>query len=365
MSFLRNRPVALGALLATFGIGLGAGATTYAVVSDDPGVVREVTVSDAETTAAAAGLDIGAVYDRTYRGVVEITVAGEGDPFGGAQNAQGSGFVLDRRGHVVTNHHVVAGGGTVTVTLWNGKRYRATRVGEDPSTDLAVLRIDAPASRLVPLQLASSSAVDVGDPVVAIGSPFGLDGTVTSGIVSALDRQMTAPNDFAITDSIQTDAAINHGNSGGPLLDARGRVIGVNTQIESESGGNDGIGFAVPSNTVRSITRQLVDRGEVQHAYLGIQMAPVPNGAAITRVRAGTPAQEAGLRAATGSRIENGQEIPTGGDVIVAFEGEAVESPAELQAAVDSRRPGDRVTLTILRDGERQTVRVTLATRPS
>jgi S1-C subfamily serine protease len=295
--------------------------------------------------------------------VVKVTAGGSS--LGGAQQAQGSGFVLDRNGHVVTNHHVVSGGGTIRVVLWNGKSYRAELVGEDPSTDLAVLRIDAPASALVPLQLTDSSEVEVGDTVVAIGSPFGLDGTLTSGIVSALHRQITAPNDFSIADSIQTDAAINHGNSGGPLLDARGRVIGVNTQIESESGGNVGIGFAVPSNTVRSSTQQLIRSGEVAHAYLGIQMVAVPNGVAITDVRDGTPAEEAGLRAATGTRLENGQEVPTGGDVIVEFDGNTITSAAELQAAVDARQPGDTARITVLRGGERRTVEVTLGTRPS
>ena len=353
----------LAALVATLGLGVGAGATTYAFLGDDSPVVREVTVTSSETAAVSSGLDIGEIYDRTHKGVVKISVGGSA--FGGAQRAQGSGFVLDRRGHVVTNHHVVAGGGTIRVTLWNGSSYRAQVVGEDPSTDLAVLRIDAPASRLVPLQLADSSDVEVGDSVVAIGSPFGLDGTLTSGIVSALHRQMTAPNDFAIADSIQTDAAINHGNSGGPLLDDRGRVIGVNTQIESESGGNVGIGFAVPSNTVRSISQQLIASGEVEHAYLGITMLPVPDGVAVTEVRPCTPAEDSGLQAATGTETVDGEEVPTGGDVIVEFDGKEITSAAELQAAVDARKPGDTVPVTVLRNGKRRVVEVTLGTRPS
>ena len=365
MTPLRTRTATtLAALVATLGVGVGAGATTYALLEDDEPAVREVTVTSPETAAVSSAQDVGSIYDRTYKGVVKVT-AGGGSSFGGAQQAQGSGFVLDRSGHVVTNHHVVSSGGTIRVVLWNGRTYRAELVGEDPSTDLAVLRIDAPASALVPLRLGDSSEVDIGDTVVAIGSPFGLDGTLTSGIVSALHRQITAPNDFTIRDSIQTDAAINHGNSGGPLLDARGRVIGVNTQIESESGGNVGIGFAVPSNTVRSITRQLIRSGEVAHAYLGIEMVAVPNGVAVTRVRPGTPAEDAGLRASTGTRLQDGQEIPTGGDVIVEFDGKAITSAAELQAAVDAHAPGDTARITVLRDGGRRTLEVTLATRPS
>jgi S1-C subfamily serine protease len=361
----RNRiPLALAALVAALGLGAGVGATTYALLEDDPQpVVREVTVTSPETTAAAS-LDVGSIYDRAFKGVVEVT-AGSGSGLGGPGRAQGSGFVIDREGNIVTNHHVVRGGGSITVTLWNGSTHRAQLVGEDPSTDLAVVRVDAPASALVPLELGDSREVAVGDPVVAIGSPFGLNGTVTAGIVSALHRQMRAPNDFTITDSIQTDAAINHGNSGGPLLDGRGRVIGVNTQIESDSGGNVGIGFAVPSSTVRTIVSQLIESGAVEHAYLGITMVAVEGGLAVTEVRSGAPAEDAGLRAATGTRTVDGEEVPTGGDVIVEFDGQATTSAAALQSAVDARQPGDTVTLTVLRNGERRTLEVTLGTRPS
>jgi S1-C subfamily serine protease len=368
MSPMRTRTATVvAALVAALGVGVGAGATTYALLEDDDSVVRDVTVTSPETAAASPSstFDIGEIYDQTYKGVVRVAAGESSAPFGGGQQAQGSGFVLDRNGHVVTNHHVVSGGGTIRVTLWNGNTHRAEVVGEDPSTDLAVLRIDAPAGQLVPLELGDSSDVEIGDTVVAIGSPFGLDGTVTSGIVSALHRQITAPNDFTIRDSIQTDAAINHGNSGGPLLDTRGRVIGVNTQIESESGGNVGIGFAVPSDTVREIARQLIRSGEVAHAYLGIEMLGVENGVAVTEVRTDTPAEEAGLRAATGTRLENGQEVPTGGDIIVEFDGREITSAPDLQAAVDARKPGDTVELTVLRDGSRRTLEVTLGTRPS
>jgi S1-C subfamily serine protease len=299
--------------------------------------------------------------------VVEITASGSASgQFGpqGRATAQGSGFVYDRAGHVVTNQHVVDGASSVSVRFSNGASYPARVVGTDGSTDLAVIDVDAPSRLLQPLRLADSSDVEVGDAVVALGSPFGLEGTITSGIVSALHRQMTAPNNFTITDSIQTDAAINHGNSGGPLLDDRGRVVGVNAQIESESGGSDGVGFAIPSNTVRSIATQLIASGEAKHAYLGITMQDVENGLAVTDVHQGTPADDAGLRAATGSRTLDGQEIPTGGDVIVAIDGNEVHSSAELQSAIDAKQPGDEITLTVLRSGVERSIEVTLGTRP-
>lgn len=354
----------LAGLVAALVLGIGLGAAAFSVLDDDSTtVVREVTVSGSEQTSETSS-SISDVYARASKGVVEIS-ATSSDPFGGrSASAQGSGFVFDDAGHIVTNQHVVADADSYRVSLWDGTEYVAKLVGTDPSTDLAVLRIDATRSALEPLVLGDSSAVSVGDPVLALGSPFGLEGTLTQGIVSALHRQMTAPNRYTITDTIQTDAAINHGNSGGPLLDTLGRVIGVNAQIESESGGSDGVGFAIPSNTVRSIVSQLVSSGKVEHAYLGITMVSVPDGVAVTQVRPGTPAEKAGLVAATGSKTEDGDEIPTGGDVIVAFDGTTVMTPADLQAAVDSRRPGDTLELTILRGGDRVTVEVTLSRRP-
>jgi putative serine protease PepD len=369
MRHRRNRTSLVAAgLVAALGLGAGGGAAAYAALADDPTtVVRQVTVGSSEPAASADGLTIGEIYERSYRAVVEITVSGtQVTPFGGSQQrAQGSGFVYGRDGTIVTNQHVVDGAGSVSVRFWDGSTYEAEIVGTDRSTDLAVIRVDAPASVLEPLRLGDSSQVAVGDGVVAMGSPFGLEGTVTSGIVSALHRQMTAPNDFTITDSIQTDAAINHGNSGGPLLNARGRVIGVNAQIESESGGNDGVGFAIPSNTVRSIVAQLLESGKAEHAYLGVTMVTVPDGVAVTEVRSGTPADEAGLRAATGTETIDGQEVPTGGDVVVAVDGSAISSSAELQSAVDAKKPGDALSITVVRDGETRTLRVTLGTRPS
>src|SRR5688572_28419252 len=355
----RSRTPHLLALVAALALGLGLGAASFAVLDDGATtVVRQVTVEGSEPVVSG-GLSAAEIYDRASRAVVEISA-------GGSQaRAQGSGFVYDRQGHVVTNQHVVAGSSSISVSFWNGVELDAELVGTDPSTDLAVLRVDAPDGLLSPLRLADSSAVEVGDPVFALGSPFGLEGTITSGIVSALHREMTAPNNFQIIDTIQTDAAINHGNSGGPLLDSGGRVIGVNAQIESESGGSDGVGFAIPSNTVRSIVRQLISTGEVEHAYLGVRMSPVDDGVAITEVLPDTPADEAGLRAATGTELVDGQEVPTGGDVIVEFDGQAVTSPTALQSAVDARRPGETVPVVVLRNGDRQTIEVTLDVRPS
>jgi S1-C subfamily serine protease len=380
MKLPRTRSLALIAgLIAALAVGVGAGAAAFAVLGNDgtTTVVRQVTVGTTQQAASAGALSIGEIYDRTYKSVVEITVSStSGSPFGNQQQqAQGSGFVYDENGDIVTNEHVVGGADSISVKFWNGATYTAKLVGSDPSTDLAVVKVTAPASLLQPLELADSSKVAVGDPVVAIGSPFGLQETVTSGIVSALHREMTAPNNFTINDSIQTDAAINHGNSGGPLLNAQGQVIGINSQIDSQSGGSDGVGFAVPSDTVRAIASQLVQSGKVEHAYLGVQIVAIPSDAAqqlgvpegveVTKVVSGTPADDAGLRAATGQRTVDGQTYPTGGDVVVAFDGKSVSSAAALQTAVDSKRPGDSVTITYVRDGKTKTVTVTLDTRPS
>jgi len=360
-----RRTYTAAALVAALGLGTGLGAVTYATVSEGgTTVVREVTVTQSDPVAQATGLSIVQIAERAKASVVEITVQGVSVPSQPQQGAVGSGFVFDDEGNIITNQHVVDGASTISVTFPDGSSYRATVVGTDPSTDLAVIHVEAPAAKLVPLQLGDSSEVRVGDPVVAIGSPFGLEGTVTSGIVSALHRQMTAPNEFTITDSIQTDAAINHGNSGGPLLDGRGRVIGVNAQIESDSGGNDGVGFAIPSSTVRFVATQIISTGKAEHAYLGITMVATSDGLAVTEVRPETPASAAGLRASTGSEVVDGEEVPTGGDVIVAFDGKPVSTTAELQSAVDSLRPGDEVTVTVLRGGKRVTLDVTLGTRP-
>jgi putative serine protease PepD len=349
----------LSAGAAALALAAGTGAATYAAVSDSPSsAVREVTVGDSSPAASTSALTIGEIYERAHTSVVEITVStsAPAGPMGqgsGTAEAQGSGFVYDTSGHVITNAHVVDGAQSVEVKFSNGKSYDATVVGTDASTDLAVLDVDAPTSVLKPLTLADSADLAVGDLVVAIGSPFGLEDTVTAGIVSALGRSMEAPNGFTINGSIQTDAAINHGNSGGPLLDQSGRVIGVNAQIASESGGNDGVGFAIPSSTVKSIVGQLLEDGTVQHAYLGVavsQPAGDTAGVRLTEVRSGGPAAEAGLAV---------------DDVITSVDGDAVTTPSELQSAIDSKQPGDDVGIAYLRDGASRTVTVTLGTRPS
>ena len=369
------------AIAAAALVGAGGGAATYAALGSGGTTVRQVTVgTTAEPAAATTGLSVSDIVKRTAKGVVEITVtsAGQASPFGGSsqeQQAQGSGFVFDKQGHIVTNQHVVDGAQSVKVTFSDGSTYDATVVGTDPSTDLAVIKVDAPASVLVPLRLGDSTKVQVGDGVVAIGSPFGLAQTVTTGIVSAVHREITAPNNYAIPDAIQTDAAINHGNSGGPLLDLQGRVIGVNSQIESDSGGNDGVGFAVPSQTVETIVSQLLSSGKVEHAYLGVAIESIPApaantlgtkaGAAVTEVRSGSPAAAAGLKASTGTKTVDGQAYPTGGDVITAVDGQAVTGADELRAAIDAKRPGQKVELTVLRNGKTTSVELTLATRPA
>jgi putative serine protease PepD len=344
--------IARGAALvvAAAAIGAGGGAGVYAALSPSSStVVRQVTVAGAEPTSSNT-FSVNRVYERAKDSVVEITVnTTQATPLG-EQNgeAQGSGFVYDKAGHVITNAHVVDGARSIEVHFSNGKSYDATLVGSDPSTDIAVLKVNAPASVLKPLAVADSSNVGVGDNVVAIGSPFGLEGTVTSGIVSALNREITSPNGFAIANAIQTDAAINHGNSGGPLLNTSGQVIGINTQIESDSGGNDGVGFAVPSNTVRSIASQLLQDGSVQHAYLGISLSE--SEPRVAEVRPGTPAAKAGLQA---------------GDVITAVGGTRVTSANQLRSAIDAHRPGESVSITFERDGMTKTVQVTLASRPA
>jgi putative serine protease PepD len=335
-------------------IGAGAGAGSYAVFGSDGGttVVRKVQVTNSLQTAARSNttLTVGSIYRLAHKAVVEISVTSSSSPFEPGQRSQGSGFVYNDTGDNVTNQHVVDGAKSITVTFWNGKTYSAHLVGSDPSTDTAVIKVDAPAAMLQPLQLADSSAVQVGDAVVAIGSPFGLEETVTTGIVSALHRQMKSPNNFTIDDSIQTDAAINHGNSGGPLLDMQGRVIGITSQIESDSGGNDGVGFAVPSNTVRTIATKLIATGKAEHAFLGVSLSSASKGVRLTSVCSAEPAAKAGLRK---------------GDVVTAFAGEKMSSVDALRFAVDAKRPGESVTVTFLRDGQSRTATVTLGTRPA
>ena len=341
------------ALVAAAVLGAGVYALT---ASGTKTVVRQVTVAGAQPAAqtTTTSPSVTNVATSSLKSVVEITVSSSGgfDPYGGRQQqeALGSGFVYDSAGHIITNDHVVDGAQSITVRFSNGQTFKATLVGADPSTDLAVIKVNAPSSLLHPLTLGDSGKLQVGQGVVAIGSPYGLEGTVTAGIVSALHREMTAPNNYTIADSIQTDAAINHGNSGGPLLDLNGNVIGVNAQIDSDSGDNSGVGFAIPSNTVRSIASQLISTGNVQHAYLGVAITSASNGAKLTQVRTGTPAASAGLQV---------------GDVITKVDGDSIDGATALTTSIDAKHPGETVTVTYVRNGSAHTVKVTLGERPS
>jgi S1-C subfamily serine protease len=359
-------------------IGLGAGAIgTELVHGDSSGT--PVTPVQATPAALQSGSTVSQIAEASLPGVVDIVVDGVSSnsdlqPFGqqGTSQAEGSGFVLDADGHIVTNAHVVEGASTITVRFSNGDQADATLVGTDPSSDIAVLKVDPGATELHPLELGSSKDLVIGQGVVAIGSPFGLQGSVTTGIVSALDRSIQAPNGYTIGGAIQTDAAINHGNSGGPLLDSSGKVVGVNAQIASDSGGSDGVGFAIPADTVSSVAQQLIAGQSVEHAYLGVQVTTLdsataqqfdaPAGAAITSVGDGTPAASAGLQAA-GESANGG--VGTLGDVVTAVDGQAVTTADDLTAAISAHKPGDKVTLTVWSNGSSRDVQVTLGTRPA
>jgi S1-C subfamily serine protease len=360
-----------------FGVGAAVwdGGTTTTVVRGTPATNVALPEGEEQGGSPLAGR----IYRNAAPGVVQVTSSiRQEDPLLGPQEGEalGSGFVIDKLGHVITNFHVVEGASEVFVNFSGNDRMKAELVGTDPSTDIAVLKIDASQRALTPLPLGDSDAVRVGDPVVAIGNPFGLDRTVTAGIVSALQRQIIAPNGYAIDKVIQTDAAINKGNSGGPLLNADGEVIGVNSQIESETGGNVGIGFAVPINTVREVASALIEDGTVEHAYLGIQMqtideslaafARVPDsGVLVAEVVPGSPADEAGLEGGDTSVVVDGQTYTLGGDVITRVGDEPVETADEVQEIVTASDPGDKLTLEINRDGAEETVTVTLGLRPA
>ncbi|HEX2436149.1 MAG TPA: trypsin-like peptidase domain-containing protein, partial [Solirubrobacterales bacterium] len=298
-------------------------------------------------------------------------------PRGGT--ASGSGFVIDDQGHILTNAHVVSGARNIQVKLGEDEDpVDAKLVGKDTSTDVAVLEVDPSVAELHPLTLGSSLDVGVGDPVVAIGNPFGLERTVTTGIVSALQRQIEAPNGFTISDVIQTDAAINPGNSGGALLNQDGEVIGINSQIATAGGGGSvGVGFAVPIDTARDVANQILDSGQVEHAFLGISGADVTpeiadalnldvdEGALVQRVVPDGPADDAGIEAGEQEVAVPGQQLLAGGDVITAVDGEPVTGMDDVIAAVNGKQAGDEVTLEVQRRDRPQDVTVELGDRPS
>ncbi len=380
-----------GLLVAVVGLIAIAAGWVHSSSSSNASPLAAPVSSDAPVTEPAVstkGLTVNDIYKKDSPGVAFVQSTEKPqqpspfDPFGGSSGgtATGSGFVIDTSGHVLTNAHVVNGASKVTVRLGNdasAPAYNATVVGKDESTDIALLKIDAPASQLHPLALGDSSSVAVGDPVVAIGNPFDLDRTVTAGIVSALQREIKSPGGFTIDNVIQTDAAINPGNSGGPLLDAAGRVIGINSQIESQSGGNVGIGFAVPINTARDVANQLLQTGKVQHAYLGIaatdvtpQLAdvlnlPVKQGALIESVQPGGPAAKAGIKAGNTTIKVGGQQLNAGGDIVTKIDGKPIQSSDDVVAAIGAHKPGDQVQITLVHGGQTRTVTATLSNRPA
>jgi S1-C subfamily serine protease len=378
----------LGALTLAALLGAGAALSVgFALDEDESGaqpVVTTVESPDATTPArftadSGGGMSIQEIYETRGPGVVQVISAVSDDRFGAAPAAQGSGFVIDKAGHVVTNFHVVEGAEAVQVNFSSDNGVDAEVVGVDPSTDIAVLKIDAQDRALTPIPLGNSDAVRVGDAVVAIGNPFGLERTATAGIVSALQRDIRAPNGFTISRVIQTDAPINQGNSGGPLLNTRGQVIGVNSQIQTDgtSEGNVGIGFAVPINTARQVVAELIRAGAVEHAYVGVAMQdvgpdlaeefrlPVDEGALVVEVRPNSPAQRARLRAGDQQVVFNGENYVLGGDIITRANGEEVDSPDDLQAIVMAKKPGDVLTLEIHRGDQMRTVSVKLGRQPN
>ncbi len=351
--------------------------------SGNSGPVIEPAALARPASNSSQGLTVHDIYQRDGQGVafirstiVQKTQSAFGFPQQQSSEATGSGFLIDNDGHILTNAHVVEGAKSVTVQLGSGSEQNAQVVGSDPSSDIALLKVDN-TEGASPLPLGDSARVQVGDPVVAIGNPFALDRTVTSGIVSALQRQIQAPNGFSISDVIQTDAAINPGNSGGPLINADGQVIGINSQIESQSGGNVGIGFAVPIKTAADVVSQLENGGQVHQAYLGISGGditpeiahalnlPVTQGVLIERVLSGGPASDAGIKGATGQATIAGQTFPVGGDIITKVDGKPISGMDDVVSDVNDHKPGDEITLTIFSGGQQKDVTVKLGDRPS
>lgn len=377
------------------GLALG-GAALLGGIGTSTTTVREVTPVASEPIPAVSGsskgLTINQIYRRAAPGVVQVTAtqavsAPAIDPFFGSPlppaqptKALGSGFVIDKAGHVVTNYHVVARARAVEVSFSNNESLKARIVGSDPSTDVAVLQVDAHSRALTPLMLGNSDGVRVGDSVVAIGNPFGLERTVTTGIVSALQRVIQAPNDYSIDHVIQTDAALNKGNSGGPLLDARGDVIGVNSAIQtgdSTASGNVGVGFAVPINTVKTVAAQLIKTGHAEHAFIGITAQPVTasahklfhlpssHGLLVATVQPGSAAAKAGLRAGAQKATVAGVTYPLGGDLIDTVQGIQLYSIDQLRDAIAGKKPGDKVELGVFRGDQHLTITVKLGRQPS
>ena len=351
--------------------------------SSSSAVVAPSALARPASSSSDMALTVHEIYQRDAEGVafirsqiVQQTQSVFGLPQQQQSTATGSGFLIDNDGHILTNAHVVEGAKSVDVQLGDGDTQQAQIVGIDPSSDIALLKVDN-TEGVNPLPLGDSTKVQVGDPVVAIGNPFALDRTVTTGIVSALQRQIQAPNGFSISNVIQTDAAINPGNSGGPLIDGAGQVIGINSQIESQSGGNEGVGFAVPIKTAADVVSQLESGGEVHRAYLGITGGdispdiaqalnhPVDQGVLVEQVLGGGPADDAGIRGATGQATIAGQTVPIGGDIIIKVDGKQISGMNDVISAVNDRKPGDDLALTVWSNGQQKDVTVKLGDRPA
>jgi len=374
------------ALVAAFG-GFDNNGNTVTTIQAAP-------AAPSNASQERVGLTPHQVYTRAAPGVAFVTstiVQKSESPFnlfGGGETqrqgqATGSGIAIDSNGTILTNYHVVANAVKVTVSFAKGKSVEAQVVGKDPSNDLAVLRIRPDGVTLHPLTLGDSSGVQVGDPVYAIGNPFDLERTLTTGVISALQRQITAPNGFAINNVLQTDAPINPGNSGGPLLDAAGRVIGINSQIETGSGGGGsvGIGFAVPINTAKSEITQLEKGGTVRGAYLGLTSLtidgslsalnlPVKSGALVQSVQPGTSAAKAGIKGGTISSTTESGQVAVGGDIIVSIDGKQVASSEDLANDISAKKAGQTVTIGLLRatgrgSYQKRTVTAKLGSRPN
>jgi S1-C subfamily serine protease len=364
------------------GLDLGSARTTTTLVQQAPfGATSNANDGD-------AGLTAGDIYKRDAPGVVFVRsqiVQRTQSPFdfGLPQEQQGeatgSGFVVDQAGTILTNAHVVNGATKVTVQFQNKESVDAKVLGKDESTDLALLKVDPTGLKLTPLTLGSSKGVQVGDPAIAIGNPFGLERTLTTGVISAVQRTIQAPNNFQIDDVLQTDAPINPGNSGGPLIDATGKVIGINSQIAtggSASQGSVGIGFAVPIDTAKQIIPELKQSGRVDRGYLGIASAtidktlkdlnlPVDHGALVQSVAPGSPAARAGIRAGDLPATLDNHPIQLGGDIITKVAGKEIRTKDDLEAAVADRKSGEKVKITLWRAGKVKTVEVTLGERPN
>jgi S1-C subfamily serine protease len=372
--------LAIGAVLIATGV-IDTSGDTREVARDSSGDAPPIETSD----AAEGRRTVNAIYREEGRGVVSVEAEGvsssSDSPFGlpdQGGTASGSGFVVDEDGTILTNAHVVEGADQVRVRFGeDGDAVDAEVVGEDADSDLAVLKVDPEGLDLVALPLGDSSAAQVGDPVIAIGNPFGVGRTVTTGIVSAVDRQIKAPSGFQIDNALQTDASINPGNSGGPLLDAQGRVIGINSQIATGGGGGGsvGVGFAVPIDTVKKLLPELRRGEEIERAYFGIEMAdvtedtaakldlPVEDGALIQSVEPGTAAADAGLRG--GRPTADADGVLAGGDLLTEVDGERIEAPADVAAAIADDGPGDEVEVTYYRGEDERSTTVTLGERPA